>query len=509
MTRHVAFVWLCFVVRGLFYASFMPMWEGYDEFAHFSVIRAMANGRLPLVPRDQVLQRDVEESLRLVPVPWEIRHWSEFYKSEEEWWSLPPGERALRGQQLRTMPAEWRREDSPTGKLAYESLQAPLYYWLMTPVMWILRNASLPAQVFALRWIAVVIASLAIPLVFRVAREVFANEAIALGCAAIVALMPGFAVDVARVSNECLSIVLYSALTLALVIPASGAEAPRGLKPTLLGLGLITKAYFLTAVPVVFARMRRKMLIGGAITLAIAGWWYIHNELTTGTLAGLAEQVTLRDLGFFGALRRAHTVPWRTAIDVILFSHLYFGGWSSLTVRSWMYHVLYLAAVAGAVGLLWQLRRSVIRWLLALYLVFWAGQLYNTLLLYLSKGLPASMGWYLYAVVAAEVVLCVAGFGKFQPWAAAAGAVLFGLLDLYTVHALAIPYYSGMIAHKANGALASVHLADYRAVPVFERLSVNTPFGPPAMMALWLLYLAATIALMFTRTCSPGNSRAG
>jgi hypothetical protein len=215
--------------------------------------------------------------------------------------------------------------------------------------------------------------------------------------------------------------------------------------------------------------------------------------------------VMLRNVGFARVLRRAPALPWRTVVDAILLSHLYFGGWSSLTVRSWMYHVLYAVALAGAIGLLWQLRHSSIRWLLALYLAFWVGQLYNALLLYLSKGSPASMGWYLYSVVAAEVVLCVAGFGRFRRWALAAGVLLFGLLDLYTVHALAIPYYTGMIAHKANGALAAVHASDIRAAGfdgIFARLAVNKPafLSPVVSTVMWTAYLAATVWMMVSRS---------
>ena len=65
-------VWVCFVARLLFYAAMLPLWEGYDEWAHFAVVRHMAGGEL-LVSRDEAVARDVEDSLQLVPVPWEMR----------------------------------------------------------------------------------------------------------------------------------------------------------------------------------------------------------------------------------------------------------------------------------------------------------------------------------------------------------------------------------------------------------------------------------------------------
>ena len=86
------------------------------------------------------------------------------------------------------------------------------------------------------------------------------------------------------------------------------------------------------------------------------------------------------------------------------------------------------------------------------------------------------MGWYMYAVVACEVVLCVVAFGRSRVLVVVLGTILFGLLDLYGMHWLAIPYYTGIIGHRANGALAALHIGEFGAVgfdAVFERLAVN------------------------------------
>jgi len=486
-------VWACFLARGVFYSSSLPLWEGYDEWAHFAVVRTMALRGEWLVARDQPAGRDVEESLALAPVPWELRSLPAPAVTEDVYWSLPAEERGARESRLRAMPIAWSREDAAGGFQAYEALQPPLYYWLMVPLLGVLRGAGLLAQVMALRWAGVAIASLTIPLVFAIGREVLGDDRVAAGCAAVVALMPGFAIDVARVGNDSLAVVLFSA-----VIWAGLRTTQVGMSATL-GLGLLTKAYLLTALPV--AALRKRGWIAAGISILIAGWWYVRNVVTTGTISGLSESVMLRGLGAGGMIRKIPSVPWRTAVDAILLSHLYFGGWSSLTVRSWMYHVFYAVAIVAAAGLLLQLGRAPVRWLAAIYAAFWIGQFYNVLLLYLSKGLAGSMGWYMYAVVAAEVVLSVAGFGRFGRWAAAGGAALFGLFDLYTMHAVAIPYYTGMIRHKANGALAAVHMSDFRAAGfggVFERLAINKPalISRPVLIALWAAYLLATAALI-------------
>lgn len=501
-----------------------PLWEGYDEFAHVGVIRAIAVQGRVLVPRNQLGPRDVEESLKLAPVPWEVRGWDVFRQSltQEEFWKLPAEDRRLRESRLRNMPPAWALENSVAGISAYEALQPPLYYWLMAPVLGILKSSSLLAQVTILRWIAVLIASFAVPLTFAVCLEGFHSEALAVGCAAVVAVMPGFASNAARISNEPLSILLFSLLIwIGLRIAVTELNIRNAaVMGVVLGLGLLTKAYFLTAAPAVFAlllykRGRAWMPVFAALmaTAALAGWWYLRNIVTTGTVSGLAESVSLRDRGLAAILTSAAHVPWVRAVDVILVSHLYFCGWSSLTVRSWMYHVFFLIAALAAIGLMLRVRKPAVLWLASLYGLFWLGQLYNVVLQFLTKGLAGSMGWYMYAVVSCEVVLCAVAFGRLRVWAAAIGTILFGLLDLYGMHSLAIPYYTGVIGHRANGALMALHISQVRAAgffTIFERLARNkwAPISASALIVLWTLYLAGTLipmALVLMRAAARGK----
>jgi 4-amino-4-deoxy-L-arabinose transferase-like glycosyltransferase len=142
-----------------------------------------------------------------------------------------------------------------------------------------------------LRWIGAAIASLAVPLTFRIAFAVARRESVALGYSAVVPVVPGFAINVSRIGNEPLCILLFTLLIwLGLRIltraPDIWSAAALG---AVLGLGLLTKAYFLTAVPAVllllFYKYRKAWAAGlttCAIAVAIAGWWYVRNVVTTG-----------------------------------------------------------------------------------------------------------------------------------------------------------------------------------------------------------------------------------
>src|ERR1700733_6516774 len=88
-------VWTCCAIRLLFYASMLPLWEGFDEWAHFGVIRATAHGAI-LPARDTRIPRDVETSLRVAPLPWALRQLPPPSVTHDDFWQLPQAERGAR-----------------------------------------------------------------------------------------------------------------------------------------------------------------------------------------------------------------------------------------------------------------------------------------------------------------------------------------------------------------------------------------------------------------------------
>ena len=172
-------------------------------------------------------------------------------------------------------------------------------------------------------------------------------------------------------------------------------------------------------------------------------------------------------------------------------------------MRSWMYHLFYLLIALAIVGLAFGMSAPAIRILAAFYFTFWLGQLYHAALLYMVWGIATSLGCYLYAVVAAEVTLCAAGLRALLPRAARrfvapAGVALFALLDLYTIHMVALPYYTGLIAHRPDGPVAAFHPAARSWAESLARLAAfKSPLlTPPVLAALWVFYAAATVGLV-------------
>ncbi|MDQ6679256.1 MAG: hypothetical protein M3Z09_18390 [Acidobacteriota bacterium] len=73
----LAAVWSAFFLRGLFYCVQQPMWEGYDEWAHFAYVQHIAEtGTLPL--RTEAISMQVQQSLQLAPLSrWQPKRFPE------------------------------------------------------------------------------------------------------------------------------------------------------------------------------------------------------------------------------------------------------------------------------------------------------------------------------------------------------------------------------------------------------------------------------------------------
>ena len=152
--------------------------------------------------------------------------------------------------------------------------------------------------------------------------------------------------------------------------------------------------------------------------------------------------------------------------------------------------------------------------LCTLYGGFLLSSAYHVLMNSINFGVPASTGWYLYAVVVPEATLFVIGLLAFRwgrPLLIGVVAGLF-LLEMYATHWLLIPYYTGLIDHAPNGALRSFYLSQFKTVAVSEiltRLTINRPFfvTNSVLILLWCLFLAASGALVYITARESAGSK--
>jgi 4-amino-4-deoxy-L-arabinose transferase-like glycosyltransferase len=430
---------------------------------------------------------------------------------------------------LLKIPAAAQYESGTT--FLYEGKQGPLYYWLMAPLYSAIRNTTLPTRVFVFRLVNVLLAALIFPIAFFAAQKAFSSSRIALVVCALIAAMPELYIDVARVGNQVLAMLLYGVFTLLLLLIAEGKIHYLPVAGFVLGLLLLAKGYGLAGVPALavvalysVVRAPRKDKLRVALlnvsawfaTFAIATWWYLRNLRLWHAIVWIdgapQEKKTLHEL-----LGYTLNVHWSSAIDSLIGSHIWFGNWSFLSVRSWMYRVFEYAGVLVAVGLILTITRSLIKndnnkgspaasalfVNLVVYGTFVSSIGYHIVIDFINQGVSASAGWYLYAVIVPESILITAGLLVFR-WGhrVLTGVIAcFFVLEMYATHFVLIPYYTGLISHAPSGGLRAFHISKLRdtgLTGLLARLEINRVFllSDGVWIGCWLLFLSASFALV-------------
>lgn len=433
-------VWVAFVVRGAYYCAAQPLWEGVDEWAHFAYVQALAEtGVIP--QRMDRVGPVVERSLELVPLAPAAAQFVPGTTTHAEYRKLPEAVRREREALVSQLRATQQLPVGADGPRQYEAQQPPLYYVLFVLPYRATAGMPLVTQVLLLRLLNVLIASVVVYLAWLAARMLLPGLLVPV----MVASLPGLMINVCRVGNESLAIVLCSAV-LVLLIRLERGPARLGLWAVLgvvMGAALLTKAYALAFLLVV-CWVGRKNWKGAGLALglvaAIAGWWYWQCWLTTGTLSGEQLDVAAsQGRGLWGKLQAVGQVRWMAVLDSAAFTHIWVGGWSFITARSWMYRVFECIGVVALVGVLWRARAA---WVVVMlfYGAMGAALAYHALVVYLVRGVSTALGWYLYAAVVAEALLVAQGWAALFGVRTVAGiCVLLCAFDVFTSQALLVP----------------------------------------------------------------------
>jgi hypothetical protein len=463
--------WALFLVRGAFYSSMLPLWEGWDEYAHFAWIQHWADHHTLPRATDRI-SREIDQSMRLAPLPWELRWIGPPYLTHADWWALPGGERADRERRLAYLSPALAHlpavEINGRPFVFYEAQQPPLFYWIAAAVMRPAADRPLRQRVLLIRLLSVLLASFAIPFTFVAAR----GASTAPCCAALLAVAPGLGIDSAHVANDGLAIGI-TALFLWLMTRDKTGWLTAGI---VLGLAILVKASLLVLAPILIVLwIRRLRHLGFALALAFAigGWWYIRNLVIGVPLTGWQESVPLRALAD-AALALFRHGGWVNEAYTIAKSFTWFGAWSFLTLRTWMYLILEGCAIGGMLAGI-ATRKTAVRVPLVFTICFAIAIIGGAAAYYAVHAVAGIPGWYLWPAGGAMAILIVAGLGRFS----VAFAALLALTDLFGAAARMMPYYSGL-APWNHGSITQFPLAVARLhVPVW----------------LAIAWIAATVAI--------------
>ena len=226
------------------------------------------------------------------------------------------------------------------------------------------------------RWLSLLFGAGTVAITFLIVYQAFPDRPqLALGAAAITALIPQFLFISSSVSNDSL-ITFLSAwalfqMTRLLNRPSPGA-APYISLGIAVGLAALTKLSGLALLGpgcIVLAwlalrqRSWRPLLVGSlalfGLTAAIAGWWYLRNLRLYGDLSGL--ELHLVEMG-----GRRELPPlslkflWSELIGLrASFWGLF--GWFSILMPTWVYRLFDVVTAFGVIGLIRFLRERDIR----------------------------------------------------------------------------------------------------------------------------------------------------
>ena len=307
------------LLLGVGYLAILPPFEGFDEYAHYSSIRQIADtGTLPIFG-SSFIDRNVEDYETHAPMPWASGSPPFAQPGRMTYPAFFGDPVAVTHYEIyRSIAANSTFESG--AQLNWEAQHPPLYYALMAPIMKVTEHFSFVTQIFILRLVSYLLAWAGFVIGWRTVQSYetkWIPARIAEGYVYYPLFVPMFFGEFARIGNDALCLFLLS-----LIFSASlsvfyrekyGAARPLTLG-LLLGLGLLTKAFFipLTAAYLLFMLLRtwqardsttllRERLTTLVLTIApallIGAGWYVRDLIEYGSPLGSLNSIVLAERG--------------------------------------------------------------------------------------------------------------------------------------------------------------------------------------------------------------------
>ena len=417
--RSAAFLAAAILLIGLGYIAILPPFEGFDEYAHYSSIRQIADtGTLPLFGKSFVDQ-NIARYLETAPTPWGTFRppfeqagrmtYAAFFKDVEaidyyrRHWS-------------RT--ADW--SFAPSAIQNWESQHPPAYYLLAAPIMKATEGLSLPTQILVLRIFSYLLAFIGLVIGWRATALEFQRTDLTAGYLFYPFIFPMFFSEFARIGNDSLCLLLFAVIySLSLGNISRSRSRTRALATGVcFGLGLLTKAFFIPALAgyVGFSALRawsvrsnasqlQRQLSSSACVLlsaiVIGGGWYVYNYVAYGSPTGSFESIELDQAGGLIAnlIKRFSFSSLARELTVTVVTWSWAGSWSLVRMSPILQVPLLLLTAWIAVAYVFNARRyspTDALWLpVWLFAPFFLGLVYHALVSIALGGPQATPGWYL------------------------------------------------------------------------------------------------------------------
>jgi hypothetical protein len=457
-------------LNAILYSGLLPLWDGFDEPLHYGYVQWLrCTSSLPILGRTPVPD-EIVKSLDLVPTSYAVQRNLNRGIPFDIYFTLSKEQRI----DLRDRLEKLDHGGSPAipQMLNYEAHQAPLAYAVLVPFDALWAHLPLTGRILLLRLLISLTSVLLLWwAMLQLATLTRLPPRYSLAAAFVTFSSQMLYATVCHVANDWLAVPVWALFVCAAVDLHLHPKTTTAMRLSLwLAVGLLTKAYFLIAVPFALVLLasccvRRKLpwpraaaLAGGS--LAVAAPWYLRNLVLYRNLAGMQETnggIPLAQLA--GA---ALHVPWLRALMATARTSLWTGNNSLFTFSSKTIGIMLLLLAAAGIAYAVHAVRDRLpepeRPLLAALLCFAAGLAYSTVLTFwYTHGAGISPApWYVQALLAPGLCLLFIGLSSFR----LLGTVLALAIVWLWTYVLAATYVAKLIPFYAGFNTGRAHLAD-------------------------------------------------
>jgi len=398
-------------VTGFGSIALLPIGEGFDELSHYSYIQQIADLGIISVFCGGNISNDVIIYNKYLPAPYSssspyddlgggitYRHFFSVPLSKEVFITL-------------NTPRSFTKSNIPN----VETQHPPVYYALLSTAYSISRHCNWLTQMLLLRLISWVFAFIGYMLGV-VAIIKYWNKKDARIVAAIVAawpfLVPMFFPEMARLGNDSLCLLIMGGVWWMLLrIGSMHVEArPRDfiVIGILLGIGLLTKAFFIpitvgVALILLFRDERMGFVLILGLSLLIGFPWYFYKFLSTGVFTGGNEQIILARQGgiLMGLTENFNIYGLSRGLSAVVASTVWGGTFSLARFHEILLvplTVLLLAPLFAYVVIIYKIRLYDFKWApIFIVSMFVAGLVHHVLVALAMTGIGNNTpGWYLH-----------------------------------------------------------------------------------------------------------------
>ena len=503
-------IYLLFMVKGLAMIEVLPLWEGFDEWLHYSYVAYFSRtGKIPAL-QDPSVPREVADSLKLTPTGSSSSGTMTF----KNFWELTAEERDITVSALNSLVNE---PGSPFVQTSWQAQHPPLYYVLLSPAYKFLTGKSLSKSLWVFRFLSLCIVSLGLIPARLIFRRFF-DEETALAGLLMFAVYPSTFILFGHMTNDTLAFPLFM-LLIAWALRAEKNETAFGfwiLGGILFGLGLLTKLYILTSLPAILfiaalkffrdrtprAKILTSLAVFMGISLLISGPWFILNCHRYGTWNPTVHAVLSKDMGIVQSARQALLVDWKSFAVSNVIGLLWAGNWSFVAFPPWIYKTFGFFLIGITLALLSALRRlragsdlGAVSTLIFLCGSFLLALLQHQVQIRSAGNMDPTGAWYwavLLPVLICLFMLALSMHIKRHFLLLLAAALGLEVLSVWGVAGFLLPYYAGILD---TSFLAGHFLHSFPLSESLQRLTFLN-FCPISFPVLWTAETLLWIAIL-------------